>query len=118
MVRNTSLSFLSFFEFFEVRLIAANYALFLVEQFHPLTGAKATREFTNAITYIARQHHPDVLGIDTVRAYHLGYNYVVELDIIMDPDTPLRHAHDVGEALQNKLEKIEMVCRVLTVCNN
>ncbi len=80
----------------------------------PLTGGSAPIEFLNAITFVARQHHPDVIAIDTVRAYHIGYNYVVELDIVMDPNTPLQHAHDVGEALQIKLERLANVITPLS----
>lgn len=63
------------------------------------------------LTYVARNHHPDVIAIDTVRAYHYGYNYLVELDIVLPRDMPLHLAHDIGESLQNKLEALDKVER-------
>jgi len=80
-------------------------------QLSSLTGKTAPPELLQALTFIARNHHPDIVAIDTVRAYHYGYKFMVELDIVLHPDMPLRIAHDIGEALQNKLETIEKVER-------
>ena len=76
-----------------------------------MTGKTASPELLQTLTFIARNHHEDIVAIDTVRAYHYGYKYIVELDIVLDPEMPLRDAHDIGEALQNKLESIEKVER-------
>jgi hypothetical protein len=35
----------------------------------------------------------------------------VELEIVMQPDTPLRESHDVGITLQHKIERLEEVDR-------
>ena len=79
------------------------------EQLAALTAKTAPPELLKALTYIARNHHPDIVAIDTVRAYHHGYNFMCELDIVLAPDMPLQTAHDIGESLQNKLESIEFV---------
>jgi divalent metal cation (Fe/Co/Zn/Cd) transporter len=44
------------------------------------------------------------LTCDQCRAYHAGQNYYVEVDIVMDEDTPLKVSHDVSQTLQRKLE--------------
>merc|ERR1712137_126314 len=80
-------------------------------QLSSLTGKTAPPELLQALTFIARNHHPDIVAIDTVRAYHYGYNFMVELDIVLHPEMPLRVAHDIGESLQNKLETIDKVER-------
>jgi len=80
-------------------------------QLSSLTGKTAPPPLLQALTLVARNHHPSIKAIDTVRAYHYGYNFICELDIVLDPDMPLRIAHDIGESLQNKLEKIEIVER-------
>ena len=36
---------------------------------------------------------------------------MVEVDIVLPADMPLREAHDIGESLQMKLEKLEDVER-------
>lgn len=54
---------------------------------------------------------PAIIAIDTVRAFHLGPKYVVEVDIVLPENMPLREAHDIGESLQIKLEELEQVER-------
>ena len=80
-----------------------------VAQLSSLTGRTAPPELLQTLTFVARNHHPDIVAIDTVRAYHYGYNFMVELDIVLHPEMPLRVAHDIGESLQNKLETIDKV---------
>ena len=70
-----------------------------------LIGASPSSGFHQRLTRIAFNHHPSVLFIDTVRAFHVGVGIWVELDIGLDPSTPLNVAHDIGEALQNKSKK-------------
>lgn len=45
------------------------------------------------------------------RAYHAGQRYYVEIDVIMDQDTPLKVSHDVSQSLQRKLEGLADVER-------
>ena len=49
--------------------------------------------------------------VDTVRAYHFGERFLVEVDIVLPEDMPLRKTHDIGEALQIKLEALAEVER-------
>nr|CAG8441497.1 7353_t:CDS:2 [Entrophospora candida] len=63
------------------------------------------------VSLSALTHHEKILQVDTCRAYHSGYKLFVEIDIVMDRDTPLWESHDVGEGLQNKLEKLTNVDR-------
>jgi divalent metal cation (Fe/Co/Zn/Cd) transporter len=83
----------------------------MIAQLRSLLGKSASPTVLQTLTYVARNHHPDVLAIDTVRAYHYGYNYLVELDIVLPRDMPLHEAHDIGESLQNKLEALDKVER-------
>jgi len=82
-----------------------------VEQLSSLTGKTAPPELLTTLTFVARNHHPEIVAIDTVRAYHYGYKFLCELDIVLDPDMPLQKAHDIGESLQNKLEAIDSIER-------
>jgi divalent metal cation (Fe/Co/Zn/Cd) transporter len=52
-----------------------------------------------------------VKQIDTVRAYTFGGYYFVEVDIVLEEKMPLRQAHDIGESLQDKLERLPEVER-------
>jgi hypothetical protein len=61
--------------------------------------------------YSALTHDERVLQVDTCRAYYSGNKLYVEVDIVLERETPLWIAHDVGEALQVKLEEIAYVER-------
>jgi len=76
-----------------------------------IVGHVADKTQLAQITYLAMNHDARVLGIDTVRAYFVGLKLVVELDIVLPADMPLRTAHDIGEALQLDIERLEYVER-------
>uniref|UniRef100_A0A5K3F6T8 ZT_dimer domain-containing protein n=2 Tax=Mesocestoides corti TaxID=53468 RepID=A0A5K3F6T8_MESCO len=76
-----------------------------------LTGHSADPVFLQRITFICVNHHPLIERLDTVRAFHLGNNYMVEVDIVLPRNLDLHKAHDIGETLQQKLESLEEVER-------
>ncbi|KAL4221813.1 hypothetical protein ACF0H5_020067 [Mactra antiquata] len=81
------------------------------DQIKFLTGHTADPNFLSKITWICLNHHPDIIYIDTVRAFHFGNNFLVEVDIVLPEEMSLKTAHNIGEALQQKLEKFELVER-------
>jgi cation diffusion facilitator family transporter len=81
------------------------------EQILLLIGRTAPPAFLNKLTYIASNHHPMILQVDTCRAFYLGNGAFVEMDIVLPKDTPLVTSHDIGESLQIKLEKVTGVER-------
>lgn len=76
-----------------------------------LTGHTARPDFLKKLTWIALNHHEKIKFIDTVRAFHFGSNFLVEVDIVLPEDMTHREAHDIGESLQVKLEKLADVER-------
>ena len=46
-----------------------------------LTGHTARPDFLKKITWLAVNHHPSVMLIDTVRAFHFGNNFLVEVNV-------------------------------------
>ena len=44
-----------------------------------LTGKAAHPDFLKKITWLAVNHHPKVKFVDTVRVYHFGNNFLVEV---------------------------------------
>lgn len=80
-----------------------------------LVGESAPTDFINKCVYLALTHDRRILKIDTVRAYHAGQDFNVEVDIIMDENTPLKISHDVSQVLQRKLEGV--YCDVLNTAN-
>uniref|UniRef100_A0AC34RNA2 Cation efflux protein cytoplasmic domain-containing protein n=1 Tax=Panagrolaimus sp. JU765 TaxID=591449 RepID=A0AC34RNA2_9BILA len=81
------------------------------EQLKILSGRSAEPEFINRIIKICIDHDSEIQFIDTVYVYHFGLHFLVEVHIVLDPEMPLRKAHDIAEALQIKLEALPEVER-------
>ncbi|KAI8069967.1 cation efflux family-domain-containing protein [Gongronella butleri] len=82
----------------------------LYENTQLIVGKSADVKFLQRATYIALTH-PGVLQVDTCRAYYAGNNLFVEVDIVLPSDMVLAESHDIGEALQIKLESLPNVER-------
>merc|ERR1719356_2142439 len=80
------------------------------EQVEMIVGKKAEPEFLKRIQELTEAHHPQ-MQLDEMKAYHFGPKYLVELEVVMPEDTPLRESHDIGIELQHKIEKMEEVER-------
>lgn len=52
------------------------------------------------------RHRTQNASLDVVRAYHFGPKFLVEIEIVMAEETPLRESHDVGILLQHKIERL------------
>ncbi|KAM0826184.1 hypothetical protein ACQ4PT_069051 [Festuca glaucescens] len=87
------------------------WSMTVLENVHSLVGQSASPEFLQKLTYLCWNHHQAVRHIDTVRAYTFGSHYFVEVDIVLPCYTPLQEAHDIGEALQEKLESLPEIER-------
>ncbi|GFR77704.1 metal tolerance protein 9-like [Elysia marginata] len=72
-------------------------------QLRMITGYTADPGFLSQITWVALNHSPKVLKIDTVRAFYFGSKFLVEVDIVLSGDTVLSESHDIGEKLQVSL---------------
>ncbi|KAJ1461137.1 cation efflux family-domain-containing protein [Pelagophyceae sp. CCMP2097] len=73
------------------------------EQVAALIGVTAPPAFFTKLAFLALKY-PELVGVDTLRAYTSGNRYLVELDIILPPEMLLRQAHDIGQALQDRIE--------------
>ncbi|KAF0923873.1 hypothetical protein E2562_007725 [Oryza meyeriana var. granulata] len=87
------------------------WSMTVLENVHSLVGQSASPEYLQKLTYLCWNHHKVVRHIDTVRAYTFGSHYFVEVDIVLPCDMPLQEAHDIGEALQEKLERLPEIER-------
>lgn len=79
--------------------------------FQLLAGIAAPEEFRQLVIYKAMTYSSEIVAIDSVAAYHAGPDLVVEVDIVMKPETPLWAAHDLSQSLQDKLEEMPGVGR-------
>ncbi|KAM0751634.1 hypothetical protein T439DRAFT_324824 [Meredithblackwellia eburnea MCA 4105] len=76
-----------------------------------LAGKAAPIEFQQLVIYKAMTFAEGIEKIDSCVVYHSGPDYIVEVDIVMSAETPLWKAHDVSQALQDKLEDMPRVSR-------
>ncbi|KAI0348241.1 CDF-like metal transporter [Trametopsis cervina] len=83
----------------------------IYKQFELLAGKSAPHDFVQLITYKATTFSDEIEKVDTVRAYHSGPDYFVEIDVVMDANTPLWKAHDLSQQLQDKIEVLPNVGR-------
>jgi cation diffusion facilitator family transporter len=80
------------------------------EQIEHLTGKSAPEEFIEELVDLANGFD-ERITVDTVRAYHFGPKFLVEIEIVMDASTLLFESHDVGMELQYEIEGREEVER-------
>ncbi|KAG6820670.1 hypothetical protein H0H93_013521 [Arthromyces matolae] len=80
-------------------------------EFELLAGKSAPHDFIQLLIYKAVTFSDEILKVDTVRAYHSGPDYFVEIDVVLDPNTPLWKAHDLSQQLQDKIEVLPNVER-------
>ncbi|CAM6083420.1 unnamed protein product [Calypogeia fissa] len=88
-----------------------NWGKTLLENAVSLVGKAAPPQVLQKFTYMALNHDHRIRRIDTVRAYTFGTFYFVEVDIELPEEMPLKEAHEIGESLQNKLERLPEVER-------
>lgn len=89
------------------------------EQIHFLTGRRAEPEILSQLTWLCLNHSPLILQLDTIKAYHCGTRLLVEVEIVVSEDMPLKATHDLRESLQSKLERLDEVERAIVhVCVN
>jgi divalent metal cation (Fe/Co/Zn/Cd) transporter len=67
------------------------------------TNKQASNKQTNNHKQTSKQtstqttkHKYLVLKVDTVRAYHLGLGLIVEVDVVLPENMPLKETHDIG----------------------
>jgi Co/Zn/Cd efflux system component len=80
------------------------------EQIEHLTGKSAPGHFIGELVDLANEFD-DRIVVDTVRAYHFGPKFLVEIEIVMDQSTLLYESHDLGMDLQYAIEGREEVER-------
>ncbi|GBE77249.1 CDF manganese transporter [Sparassis crispa] len=80
-------------------------------EFELLAGKSAPHDFMQLLVYKTMTFSDEIDKVDTVRAYHSGPDYYVEIDVVMDGNTPLWKAHDISQQLQDKLEVLPNVGR-------
>ncbi|KAL8850876.1 MAG: hypothetical protein Q9221_004189 [Calogaya cf. arnoldii] len=76
-----------------------------------LSGSAVDDRLLKKITFLAWRFAPIVKSYKTITAYHAGDGVWVEIDVMLDGETPLDKAHDIAETLQYCLEGLEEVDR-------
>ncbi|CAM9374567.1 unnamed protein product [Phaeothamnion confervicola] len=91
--------------------IISNWGATALEEAGMIVGKTASPHLMQQLTYTVVAHDTRILFVDTVRAFHFGHMFLVEVDIVLPPEMKLNEAHDIGESLQFKLEALDVVER-------
>jgi len=89
--------------------IATRWTISAYEQIPALIGKSAPPEFLNQLNYLAGTHDARILKIDTILAYHNGPKFQCEVHIVLPSNMSLETAHDIGESLEKKIERLDDV---------
>ena len=81
------------------------------QQVKSLTGLTANPKLLTKLLQVCCNFDSRIQFIDTLRAYHFGNNLIVEVHIVLPPETTLQEVHDIEEPLQQKLETFSFVER-------
>ena len=80
------------------------------EQIEHLTGKAAPEEFLEELVEVAT-HFDERMQLDSLKAYHFGPKFLVEVEMVMPKETLLFESHDLGMELQYELEGLDDVER-------
>lgn len=76
-----------------------------------LTGLSASPDERNLLLYLTMRFATAIRQIQNLRAYHAGDKLIVEVDIVLSANTPLKDSHDLSEVLTYFLESVPIVDR-------
>lgn len=86
--------------------IIHSWCMTALEQVHMLVGRQADAEFIEMVRTLAEKHDQKA-EVSTLRAYHFGPKLLVEIELVMDSETPLEVSHDVAVTLQDSIERLD-----------
>jgi len=93
------------------------------EELQKIVGVEANSEEINDIKEICHKYennddYTEDIELDTICAYHVGRNLLVEVMIIMPSATELKISSDVRFSLQQEIEKLSFVERAFVQVNH
>lgn len=87
--------------------IVARWLAIFRDAVDKLCGRNAPDCFYSQLQALASEHHPAAMQLDSLRAYAFGARFLVEVEVVMHEDTPLRVSHDLALQLQHRIEALE-----------
>jgi len=81
------------------------------QQVGRLVGQTAPASFLALVEGVVAEHHPELLLLDQLKAYHFGDRYLVEIEVVMPATMTVKQSHDIALVLQNKIEDSPQVER-------
>jgi cation diffusion facilitator family transporter len=92
-------------------VILFSWAKMAKTQMMQLIGICASEEFIDQVKEICAQHHPSLMYLDRLKAYHFGTKYLVEIEVVFPAKMTVKQAHDLALELQFKIEQLDQVER-------
>eukprot|EP00769_Ergobibamus_cyprinoides_P003213 gnl/Ergobibamus_cyprinoides/444.p1 GENE.gnl/Ergobibamus_cyprinoides/444~~gnl/Ergobibamus_cyprinoides/444.p1 ORF type:complete len:317 (+),score=77.36 gnl/Ergobibamus_cyprinoides/444:127-951(+) len=91
--------------------ILVNWTISASEQIRLLIGEAAPEILRDRLTLLAAHCDPRVTAVDFLQAWTVGSRFYVEIHLVLPADMTLRDAHDIGDALERKIERSEDIER-------
>ncbi|CAD6196752.1 unnamed protein product [Caenorhabditis auriculariae] len=98
-------------------LIAISWFRYATKYIPKLVGIRVERETLSRILKIAIEHDDRIRCVDHIMVYHTGVDALVELDVVLDDDMPLKISHDVTHPLEKKLCRLDFVEKAFVHCD-
>lgn len=92
-------------------VVIFNWSQTSLEHIKNLSGFSATADQRNVLLYLTMRFAKTIRQIQGLQAYHAGDKLNVEVDIVLDANTPLKDSHDLSESLGYVLESVPIVDR-------
>ncbi|KAK7951246.1 uncharacterized protein PG986_006974 [Apiospora aurea] len=92
-------------------VVIFNWSQTSLEHIKNLSGFSATADQRNVLLYLTMRFAKTIRQIQGLQAYHAGDKLNVEVDIVLDHNTPLKDSHDLSESLSYVLESVPVVDR-------
>ncbi|KAK8088127.1 hypothetical protein PG997_003088 [Apiospora hydei] len=92
-------------------VVMFNWSQTSLEHIKNLSGFSATADQRNVLLYLTMRFAKTIRQIQGLQAYHAGDKLNVEVDIVLDHNTPLKDSHDLSESLSYVLESVPIVDR-------
>lgn len=92
-------------------MIVITWSVTIKSFVYALSGETADSKTISQLIFIAANHDARVTHVESLVAYHVGTNVIVEADLVLPATFTLAEAHDIGESLQHTYEKMPFVER-------
>ncbi|KAK6024866.1 hypothetical protein OSTOST_09255 [Ostertagia ostertagi] len=98
-------------------MIVVSWFRYAARHIPTLVGVRAKKDHLARVLKIAIEHDPQIRYINHAMVYHTSMQAIVELDIVMDQNLPLKVTRGVSDSLRRNLLKLDFVEIAFVFCD-